>query len=96
MYLYHLHWLHLVLVQRMRLIPDLMEVDRHEVDAADVAVPCCPVIKLHVLQVGSCSKLSCTRQSLRNIVNCMLTADRNIEVIQNVKCLHNGFKSGVP
>ena len=46
-YLDHLYRLYLSLVQRMRLIFYLMEVYVKKVDAADIAVPCGPVIEFH-------------------------------------------------
>ena len=40
----HGHRLLLDVVERVGLELDFLEVDVHEVDATDVAVPCCPVV----------------------------------------------------
>ena len=94
--LYHFYRLLLYRIKRMRLELDLMEVDIHQIDAADIAVPGCPVIQLHGLEVSRSSKLCGTRHTLRYISLQMLTADRNIEIVQDMEGLHDSIESVVP
>ena len=80
----------------MRLELHLMEIYVHQVDTADIAVPCGPVVELHRLQVGSSSELCCARKTFRNVCLNVLLSDRNVEVVQDMECLHYCVESGCP
>ena len=73
---YHRYRLLLNVVERVALELDLLEVDVHEVNAADVAVPCCSVIELHSLEVGCSSELCRAWETLRDVLLQVLAADR--------------------
>ena len=93
---HHLYRLHLVLVKRMRLILYSVEVNAHQVDASDVAVPCCAVVELHGSLVGSSSELCRAWEILWNFSHRMLASDRNVKVVQYVECLHNCLEACAP
>ena len=92
----HGHRLLLDVVERVGLELDFLEVDVHEVDATDVAVPCCPVVQPHGFQVCSRSELSRAWQAFRDICLHVLAADRDVEVVQDVEGLDDCVEAVVP
>ena len=92
----HCHRLLLDIVERVGLELDLLEVDVHEVDATDVAVPCCPIVQLHGFQVCSCSELCRAWESLRDVLLEVLATDRDVEVVQDVEGLDHCVEAVVP
>ena len=94
--LYYFNRLFLNIIQRMGLVLYLMEIDIHQVDAADIAVPCCPVVEFHRLQVCRSGELCSTWHSCRNLRSYMLASDRNVEVVQDMEGLDYCVKSVIP
>ena len=91
---YELNRLYRNIVKRLRSIFHFLEIDVFEVDASDIAVPCCSVIESKSILIGCCCHLCCAWQSFRNVGFCMLTTDWNIKIIQDVKGLDNCIKAG--
>ena len=96
MNLYDFDRLHLGLVEWVRLELHFVEVDGHEVNASDIAVPCCTIVEFKCILICRRCELCGTRQTLWNISHCVLASDRNVKVVQDVECLSDGLESAVP
>ena len=83
-------------VERVRLVFDAMKVNVHQVDASDVAVPCCAVVEFHGSLVCDSCELGRAWKALRDVCHSVLAADRDIEVIQDMECLHYSLEAIVP
>ena len=93
MYPYILNRLYIALVQWMRLIFNLMEINIDQVNTSDITVPCSTIIQLHRLEVCCSSELRSAWQALRYLCTHMLTSDWNIKIVQNVEGLSHSFKT---
>ena len=66
-----------------------MEINRHQIDTPYVAVPCCPIVELHVGLIRCNSNLSCARKSGRYLSLLTFHSHRNIEIVQNMNSPEN-------
>ena len=81
-------------IERMGLIFHRMEIDIHQIDTADIAVPCSPVVHFHRSLVRDCRKLGGSLKVFRNIIRSMLGTYRNVEVVQYMKSLYYSIETG--
>ena len=95
-YLQELYRLDLYVIQWLRTELDLLEVDVLEVNAADTTVPGSSVVDLKSVLIGSCSHLSGTWKSFRHICSSVLTADRDVEIVQDMKGLYDSIEPSRP
>ena len=92
----HFHWLFFRLIQRIRLVFHLIEMDRLQVDASDCTVVHRPVINHPVACICCHSKLSGTGQIDGCLSHRQFRTSRYIEVIQQMECLKNtAFRIGL-
>ena len=91
--LYHFNRLHLRVVKRMRLELHAVEIDLHQIYAADCAVPCCPVVESYCILICDSSELSGTWKILRNILCSILNSYWKVEIVEKVESLHNCVES---
>ena len=96
MYLHNLNWLLLCLVERVRLVFDAVEVNVHQVDASDVAVPCSAIVELHGCLVCDSGELCRAWKTFWDVGHSVLAADWNIKVVQDMECLYYSLETCVP
>ena len=92
----HFNWLDFGFVERSSPILGTRKIDGLHVDATDILVPSRSVVKFKRTEVSSGRELCGAWQILRNHPLPVLGADRDVEVVKNMKGLNHSFKRGWP
>ena len=85
------HRLFLYTIQRHTVISDLPEINSFQVNTTDVAIIHGPVVNNTVLCIRCHGKLGGAWNIGRSLSPWLLGTCRNIEIIQDMKCLKNTF-----
>ena len=92
--LYFLYTMFSYIIQKHCLILNLIEINLLKINATSAVIPYRAIIKFQFFRICSTCPLCSTNHIVRHVLAFSITkfnSNRNIKIIQNLKCLHHSI-----